>query len=310
MFAETQPKLESWDDLRYLLAIARHGSLNGAARALGVNHSTVFRRLHRIERMLDLHLFDRGADGYVATAEGEQLIAHAERAEEAVLALDRAVAGQDFRLAGEVRLTTAANLAIDYVAPLLPRFRQRHPGIRLELVVSDSDYDLNRREADIALRATRSPPPHLVGRRVAELDWFVFGSEAYLAEAGTPARIDDLAGHRLIGAEKGFRRLPAFDWLHRHHPPDRIVATSNDLNTMAAMAATGIGLALLPGDQHKPGLIRLMRCEPGRRFGIWLLTHADLRRTARVRAVMDFLHGSLSGDPRLIGGTGDHETPW
>lgn len=289
-----------WNDLRDVLAIARAGSLAGGARALGVNHSTLFRRLNACEARLGVRVFDRRAEGYVLTRAGEAIRAHAEVAENAVQELARQVAGRDFRLAGELRLTTAPSLATDYVAPLLPAFRKAYPDIRVELAVGDHDFDLARREADLALRATRQPPTYLVGRRLADLPWFAFAAPSYLRRRGTPATIDDLAGHDLIGADRSFQRVAVFEWLQRRFTDDRIVARSNDLNTMAALAEAGIGVALLPVDQnHRRRLRRLFRLDPRFTGGLWLLTHPDLRHTARVRALSDFLAEALRDDARL-----------
>src|SRR5258706_11350848 len=157
----------AWDDLRYLLAIARNRSLAGAARALAVNHSTVFRRLNAFERELGVRLFERLPEGYVPTVEGEEIRRQAEAIEASMHALERTVAGRDYRLSGEIRMTTAPSLASDYVAGYLAEFRQRYPEIRVEIAVGDHDFDLARREADIALRATLRLPEFLVGRRVA-----------------------------------------------------------------------------------------------------------------------------------------------
>jgi DNA-binding transcriptional LysR family regulator len=288
-----------WDDLRYLLAIARAGSLAGAARLLGVNHSTVFRRLNALEAALGVRLFERLPEGYVPTAEGEAIRRHAEQAEAAVHALERTVAGADYRLSGRVRLTTPAGLAIDYVAPLLPAFRAAHPGIEVELAVSDSDFDLARREADLALRATTQPPEYLLGRKVAELAWWFMASPDYLARRGRPAGPEALAEHDFIGASDSFRRVRAFAWLERKFG-ERVVARADHLLSMAAMAGAGLGMALLPSDLHRPGLERVFEADTGSRGQLWLLTHPDLRRVARIRAFSDYLFEALRADPRLL----------
>jgi len=288
-----------WEDLRFFLAIARAGSLAGAARALVVNHSTMFRRLNAMEERLGVRLFERLPQGYVVTAAGEEVRRHAETAEAAVLAAERGIAGGDVRLSGEIRLTTAANLAADYVAPLMPAFRQRYPGIVVEIAVSDTDFDMNRREADLALRATRKPPEFLVGRRVVTVPWYACASAAYLKRRGRPADADDLAGHDLIGADAAFGRLSVFAWLRETFPPEAVVLRCNELNTMAALAQAGAGIALLPGDNARRGLDRLFRLDARFDGSLWLLTHPDLRHTARVKALADFLFENLRADGRL-----------
>lgn len=288
-----------WNHLRHLLAIARGGTLAAAARSLSVNHSTVFRRLNAFENALGVRLFERMPEGYVLTAQGEAIRSHAEQVEQSVHALERAVAGSDFHLSGEVRITTAPNLACAYIARYLPEFRELHPDIRVEIAAADSDFDLARREADLALRATTHPPEFLVGRKVVDLPWLACASRAYLAAHGRPRSTGELVAHALIGADRRFVRLPVFEWLHAQHPHDRFVARAGDLNTMAALATAGIGVALLPADQMDASLVQLFAVEPPFASPLWLLTHPDLRRVARIKALADFLYERLRGDPRL-----------
>jgi DNA-binding transcriptional LysR family regulator len=288
-----------WEDLRYLLAIGRERSLAGAARRLGVNHSTVFRRLQQAEVRLGLRVFERLPEGYLPTAAGEAVLAEAAHMDEAAEALARQVAGSDVRLSGRIRLTTAPSLAADYVAGWLPEFLARYPQIRIEIAVGDRDYDLARREADLALRATPQPPDYLIGRKVCDLTWWVCAGEAYLARHAAPRSMEDLAAHALIGAEASFLRVAPFAWLEKTFDESRFVARANDLNTMAALTLAGLGIALLPGDQSRPGLRRLFPLQPAFPAALWLLTHPDLRRVARIQAFSDFLSAKLREEPRL-----------
>ena len=288
-----------WNDLRFCLAVARAGSLAGAARTLGVNHSTIFRRLNAFEESLGVRVFERLPEGYVPSAEGEEILRHAEAAEAAVLALERTVAGKDFRLAGRIRLTTPANLAVRFVARYLPDFLDLYPDIRVEIVVGDRDFDLIRREADLALRATSQPPEYLVGRKVMALSWWVFAGQRYLARRARPKAMDELADHPLIGAEASFLRLPAFAALEAAYPESAFVARASDLGSMAALAEAGLGLALLPIDQQAPTLVPLFPVEPQPSSDLWLLTRPDLRHVARFRVFSDFLVERLRTDPGL-----------
>jgi DNA-binding transcriptional LysR family regulator len=288
-----------WDHLRYFLAVAQTGSLSAAAASLGVNHSTVFRRINALEGQLGVRLFDRLREGYALTAAGEAVGEQARRAAESIDALQRAVLGRDHALGGDVRITTASNLATEFVAPALAALRARHPGIRVEVAVSDTDYDLARRQADLALRATSAPPEYLVGRHVVAVPWFVYGSPPYLQQYGKPRSMPELAAHNLVGADETLRRLPAFEWLHANCPRERFVATANQLNTIAALIAAGLGLGVLPADQHRQGLVRLFAMEPACTSDLWLLSHPDLRHVARIRAVSDHLLEALRADPRL-----------
>lgn len=275
----------NWNDLKVCLAIAESGSLAGAARSLGLNHSTVFRRLNALEDDLKVRIFDRLPEGYVLTPVGERVLELADEADTAVQTIERELAGQDLEPTGLVRLTTAPNLARTIVPAAVRGLRETHPGIVVETLVGDSDYDLNRREADIALRATPRPPGHLVGRRLAELSWWVCGASS--SRRSAPASAEDLAGHPLIGADAAMMRLEAFQWLETHYRDD-IVARANDLSTMAALTIAGVGYSLLPSDQDPRGLKRLCPADYID-AELWLLTHPDLRNVRRIRAVWDAL---------------------
>lgn len=289
----------NWDDLRYFLSIARAGSLAGAARRLGVNHSTVYRRLNALERSLAVRLFDRHPEGYALTGAGTDILATAEQIENQFADVETRLRGRDFALSGHVRITTAPNLAYAYLPDLLADFGKHYPQIQVEVAVGDTDYDLRRREADIALRATPNPPDFLIGRPIAALPWFACASPDYLARFGTPKTETDLANHRLIGADDGFARLTVFDWVRRTFPSDSVMLTCNDLSSMAAMADRSLGVAFLPADLHRDGLTRLMPVCPAATGQLWLLTHPDLRRVLRVRALMQFMVEHLRADSRL-----------
>lgn len=275
----------NWDDLRVFLAIAEAGSLAGAARKLDVNHSTVFRRLNALEATLRVRVFDRFPDGYVLTPAGERMLELARTADDAVNEIELQLAGRDIAPEGTVRLTTAANIARTIVPTAMKSLRKSHPGILVEVSIGDSDYDLNRREADLALRATSKPPENLIGRKVMELDWWICGRVA--SRRRSPTRIADLDGLPMIGADHALIRLPAFQWLQENFG-ENVVARANDLSTMAAFAIAGVGYAVLPSDQNERGLNQLFRV-PGLSGELWLLTHPELRNVRRIRAVWDAL---------------------
>ena len=282
----------NWNDIPVFLAIADERSLAGAARRLKVNHSTVFRRLAALENEAGQPLFDRLPAGYRLNELGETLLDTARAARVAMDAFERQAAGADRQLLGDVRLTTAPNLAADHVPQALRLLKDRHPGIRVEVLASDLDQDLARREADLALRATTRPPETLIARKVAALQWACYANASYLAERGRPDCVDDLARHAVIGAEGTFRRVTVFRSLHDRLPADCFTATADTLTTMSALARAGVGVAALPSDQATHGLERLFLLD-SEATGLWLLMHPDLRRAARVRAVAAVLFESL-----------------
>ena len=302
-FAKVQERGD-WDDLRSFLAIARAGSLQGAARTLGVNHSTVFRRLNALEARLGVRLFDRFPRGYALSAAGEHMLASAERVEEEILALERRLLGGDVRLAGTLRVTTTDTLAHALLGPHLRAFQAAYPAIELELITGNAFFDLSRREADVALRPSRHPGDAMVGRKLADIAVALYGARDYLAERGRPQSEAELAGHALITGDASLAHLPATRWLARHVAPGTTVLRCNSWLTQCAAARAGLGLVALPcflGDRA-PELVRVLPPEPSLAGELWLLTHPDLRRTARVRALMETLARGLRRERALLEG--------
>lgn len=281
----------NWNDLKVFLAVADTGTLAGAAKQLRQNHSTVFRRLNQLEADLGVRLFDRGPTGYVPTPAGERMVELAREADGAVQRIALELAGRDIQPAGKVRITTAANIARTILPPAIKFLRRQHPQISLEISVGDSDYDLNRREADIALRATTRPPEHLIGRKVMDLCWWV--CRAGTERSPPPRSIEALKGKPFIGADAALMRLAAFQWLETQCGAD-IVVRANDLSTMAAYIAAGIGYGLLPSDQPEKGLTRVLRL-PDLKGQLWILTHPDLRKVQRIQVVWDALVQATAG---------------
>lgn len=277
-------QIMNWNDLRTFLAIAESGTLAGAARKLRQNHSTVFRRLNALEEDLGVRLFERLPEGYVPTLLGERLIELAQEAESAIQKIEFELAGRDLAPSGKVRVTAAANIARTILPPVIAGLRRDYPQIVIELAVGDSDYDLNRREADIAVRATSSPPEHLIGRKIMSIDWWLCRKRGRKAR---PESLQDLTGVQLIGADAAMLRLDVFKWLEREFSQN-IVARANDLSTMAALALANVGYAVLPSDQKEPGLERVLKI-PEKESALWLLAHPDMRNTTRVKVVWDAL---------------------
>ena len=287
-----------WDDLRFFLAVAETQSLLGGARKLGVNHSTVFRRINRFEKAVGARLFERLPDGYHLTQAGEELLTHASRVGEEIDLLNLKILGKDFRPSGTIRITAPENLANSYLPRYLVSFSKRYPDIDIELSVGAEKLDLTRREADLAIRATADPPPHLIGRKVLALKWAFYASRGYLRSRGTPTDQNALSGHRLIGADGPLQRLSVYRRLADEFS-EEIVIKCSTLNAMAALAGAGYGIALLPDDQICSPNVRLFPATPSFKSEIWLLTHPELRRTERIRLIMDHLSESFRADKLL-----------
>lgn len=289
---------DNWDDLRVFLAVARAGSLSGAARSLGVNHSTVFRRIGAFELALEVRLFDRLPGGYVLTAAGEEMRESALRVEAEIAALGRKVVGQDLRLSGTVRIATIDMLAVWLLPRHLAAFRAAYPGIELEVAVSNAAVNLSRHEADVALRVGNQPPETLVGRRVGRL---VFASYGAIGVTDRDQNIP-LAERDWIGFESDHEALASR--FARFLPKVRPVFRVNSVAAAVAAAKAGIGLAPLPCGiaDLEPDLVRVAQLPDAFSLDLWLLTHEDLRHTARIRALLDFLAEALAADAPLLEG--------
>jgi DNA-binding transcriptional LysR family regulator len=292
-----------WDDFRVVLALSRARGLGGAAAALGVDASTVFRRLAALEKTLGARLFERGG-GYAPTAAGERLAGAAERMESEAQAADREVTGRDTRLSGSLRVTAADTIAFFLLPPHLAAFRGRHPGIVVELDVGNRVLSLAQREADVALRAMRPAQGDLFGRKLADIAWTVYASRDCLAAHGPARRASDLGRFPIIGGLDDLAPVKAYAWLRRVTPPSAVVYRANSVLQQWRAAAAGIGAALLPcfvGDSA-PELERVLPPPPELKRELWLVTHGDLRQTARVRAFMDDVGAGLAAEREALEG--------
>lgn len=301
-----QTIVDDWNELRLVLAVARSGGLIGAARALKIDHSTAFRRLHAVEARLGQPLFERLPGGsYEPTPVGERMAAAAERMEDETLALARDIAGRDPRLTGRLKVTSSETLAHRLLTPHLAAFRRAHPGIVVELTIDNRVLSLTRREADVALRPMRPKEGGLWGRKLADVAWTVYGAKHYLEAHGAPAAPADLKAYALIGWEETVSEIKAAAWLAAQVPPSAVVYRTSSLVNQLAAAQAAIGLAVLPcylGDPE-PGLIRALPTPvPELTRELWIVTHADLKRTARVRAFFDVVGDGLAAERALFEG--------
>jgi DNA-binding transcriptional LysR family regulator len=294
----------SWDDFRYVKAIADTRSLAGAAELLGVNHSTVFRRLGQIEQQLGSRLFERGRAGYAPTACGEQMVELAERMGDDIVSFERTVTGQDLRPSGELRVTTSDVLLLHFLGDMLIGFRRAYPEIVLDIVVSNQRLNLSKRDADVAARATYHNPDPLSGSKMARIAWAVFGPAALATESFDLTV--DARRHDWVAFADPVAIAKAVRWLREHAGEKRIVYKINTMIGLAEAAAGGVGLALLPCyvGTAVAGLAQLSPPLPELEGELWLLTHPDLRNTARVRAFLDYCAEAIARRRSIIEGLG------
>lgn len=287
-----------WDDIRVFVVLARSGSVRSASTKLSVSHSTVGRRIDRLERSLSVKLFNRLPDGYSLTAEGERFLIRAERVEADVHELELDMESRDARLSGWIRVTMPGILASHLLMPAFASFRERYPDIDIEILPSYQFVDLGRRDADVAVRFDNRPPEHLVGIRLPIFRSSVYASPTYLEQH----MVSGLENANWIGwrdqvlypkwsQQTAFATLPA-----RWNVADPLIQLKG--------AESGLGIAMLPcfmGEQSP----RLMRVPPGDVLDDatgWILHHPELRTTERVRVFVRHIHAAIKTQTDLVGG--------
>jgi DNA-binding transcriptional LysR family regulator len=273
-----------WDHLRVFLALARAGSLRGAARTLGIDQATAGRRLAALEAQLGAKLFVHTPSGYVPTATGEALLPGAERMAAEAQALRRRAAGMDETLRGAVRIATGDGIARGLLMPALAHMHARHPEIRTVLLSARSLADIAHDEVDIAVRIVRPSEPDLIVRRLGRLTAWLYASEAYLARRGRPDWDQGFAGHDLILPHPP----PVARWHGAALETGRVALETNSMLAALEAARLGIGIASLLAHLGtvEPNLVSIWPDRP-QRHDLWLVVHPDLARSARVRAVLE-----------------------
>ena len=284
----------NWDNLRYVLMVASKGSIAAAARELEVNRTTVLRRINAFQDNLNCRIFERGEAGYVLTPEAEKMISAAREVENTLFNMQRQLAGRELKLEGELRVTTTDTFMVALLGPHLASFHRKHPHIIVEILSTNSILDLNRRDADIAIRPTRTPDTHLVGKRVSDVEFGIYASNEFLENND----VTDVYKQNWIGFDDSMRATPPGMWFEATVPAKRVCWRGDSFVGVRVAAENGIGLALLPrllGDGSEQ-LKRLPMPVPELTIGLWLLTHPDLMRSARVNAFFEYFSEAL-GSP-------------
>ena len=289
----------SWDDFRLVRALADSGTMAGAADALGINHSTVFRRLNALEEQIGVRVFERSRSRYALTTAGAEMTALAERMADEIVAFERRIAGRGIEPSGEVRVTASDTIFEFVLAPIMRDFRAQFPAIRLDIIVENRALNLSRRDADVALRAGRDPHDTLVGRKLAHVNWGVYSRAGDQNEASP-----------WIGFGEPLHEIEVSAWLANVASPAEIGVRVNSVGGMLAAIRAGLGRGLLPvfiGDVAG-GLDYLGPIPIQEPSALWLLTHPDLRNAARIRAFLNFAGAAIArrrrsfeGDPSAGG---------
>ncbi|WP_299812035.1 LysR family transcriptional regulator [uncultured Roseibium sp.] len=297
-------RMDNWDDLKFVLAVSKAGSLVKAARGLGVTHSTVSRRLSAFERRMGTRLFDRLPEGFTPTAAGEEAITAARRMEAEILALDTRITAQDTELEGVLRVTAAQLLFQVQLADIMKQFAERHPRIELEMIAANEVLSLHRREADIAVRVTNNPDANLFGRlATGQRRGFYMSRDFARRFSGTLGVSHDPAPLACVAFKWWGRGVPKD--IRARYPGAYVSLVTDDMIAHCAAVKAGMGIGRLPcflGDPD-PELIRLPGLDPLPYFDIWILTHPDLKNVSRIRTFLRFAADAFKDKSALYMGT-------
>jgi DNA-binding transcriptional LysR family regulator len=287
----------NWDDLKIFLAVARTGSISGAAKQLDVQHSTVSRRMRKLEEKLGARLIERKNTGYELTVAGENVKQAAVSMETEILHMDSAVLGKDLNMVGTLKVTAINNMASTVLMPMFASFNKAHPQIDLHILVSNLDSSLSQREADVAIRLTNTPTDTLIGKRLTTVASTIYGSHEYLKQLKTSSREPKWIGVDCCTFHKSWTRHSCGEQKHNFFSDDTLL-------TLSAIRQN-LGISYLPcfmGDAD-PLLERYCEPDPAHNLGLWILLHPDLKRTARVLAFRNHMDTSISQSKDLFEGT-------
>jgi DNA-binding transcriptional LysR family regulator len=281
----------NWNDLRYFLAIARNGSIGTAAKALGVNESTVQRRLRALEAGLDCSLAERKSGGYQLTTQGQRLLEHARQVEASVGTLQRQVATFEPGITGHVRLTSPVTVGQRIIkSGFLDRFHLDHPGITVELIMEQRPLDLSKGEADIAIRGGGPGNSALVGKKIAEVPWGIYASHSFVERYGQPSTPVEIENFSVVELVDEIADLPATRWMKLNAPKARSAARCSNIPGVHLAIKAGAGIAPLPAvyAAADKDLVCVLGPVPELNYPMFLLSHKDLRTAPRVSAVFEF----------------------
>jgi DNA-binding transcriptional LysR family regulator len=280
-----------WSLMRSFLAVIERGSLLAAARHLGVSQPTLGRHVAELERQLGITLFERTGRGLVATASARAIADQARAMADNAEAIGRTLTGQSKQLSGSVRVTASQTVATHLLPSLLARFRERETGIAVDVIASNAVSNLLRREADIAVRMVRPAQSSLVARRVGEVQIGAYARKDYLRRRGVPSKPGDVLNYDLIGLDRDESIIRAFAALGYRIERDSFMFRSDDHLVLwhALCSGLGIGFAATWLADREPSLERVLPDLPMPRLPVWLTVHREIRSSARIRALYDFL---------------------
>ena len=293
-----------WTALRDFVAVAEAGSLSGAARKLGISQPTIGRRIEQLERHLNALLVNRTPQGLTLTETGERILIYAQRMSDEAVSIERLASGANQRLEGSVRITLTDMMGNQWLPTKLSEFYLRYPGMHLEVVIDNRLLDLIKREADIAVRFARPKQLDLVTRRSVDYHYGLYASTDYLERYNRPEHIRDFKQHYFVSYDETLSRFPLLKRLEKLFGQDRIIhrSTSNTGVMAAITEGVGLGISGCYFSDSEPKLERLLPQRFDYSFETWVTTHADIYKSARIKAVFDFLIEKLEEDADLFAG--------
>ena len=288
------PGFETWDEIRIAYHVARAGTVSGAAEALGVHHATVIRHVDALETRLGLRLFQRHARGYTPTEAGAELMRVAGATDDQFAQLAARLGGGGAEMEGELTITAIPELA-PLLVPALIRLGEAHPGLAVRLLTDTRVYRLEYGEAHVAVRAGDRPQePDNVVQAFGRIRYALYAAPGYVAAHGLPGGAGDLARHRCVGPDRPDSPVPFLRWLAGHVPVSALVFRGSDLATLEQAVLDGAGVGFLPPWKAE-GMVEVLPAWPEWDVGLWLVSHVDLHRSAKVQAALGHLKAEAEG---------------
>ena len=283
--------MDNWDEIRTALQVAREGTVSAAANRMGVHHATVIRHVDSLEDRLGVKLFQRHSRGYTPTEAGEELMRVGQVTEDQFSALEGKLRGKGNDVSGELVVTTLASMAIDMI-PIIAKFQMEYPEVTVRVLTSERVFRLEYGEAHVAIRAGEAPQElDNVVQKYRDYQLCLYASKDYVARFGIPEKIEDFKHHRFIGRDGASSRVPFFRWQNENIPKSSIkFTTSGDFHIYAAIkSGVGIGFAEVEAAEEDPDLVAMWTPQEEWGVHLWIVTHVDLHRTAKVQAFVKAL---------------------
>lgn len=287
---------ENWDEVRTAYHVARLGTLSAAAAHMGVHHATVIRHIDALEDRLGSKLFHRHARGYTPTEAGNDLLQVAAATEDQLTQLAGRMRGASAAVSGELIVTTLSGLSPQFT-PLLVAFQKQYPDIQISFVADDRTLKLEYGEAHVAIRAGARPQePDNVVQELIELPTTLYAHRDYVDKYGPLLNEDDIPNHRFVASNVANARAPTLRWMSRHIPEETIIYRASEMRGLedAIHAGAGIGFVSFWSAHSNPDLVQMMPARPEWKSMLWLVTHVDLHRTAKVQALVSFLKSQVT----------------